>query len=81
MTTAKAFTARFTLGWRQRDRDASPDAAGAVAQAMRNASPEDWARYGGGLVAPDLAEQGASRHAGRIDDGRDEAGHDLSAAV
>ena len=53
MTRAKALTARFARGWRQRD--PAPDAAEAAARAMRDASPEDWARYGGGLLAPDLA--------------------------
>lgn len=56
MTRAKALTTRFALPWRQRDRDPSSEARDAGTQAMRNDSPEDWARYGGGLVAPDLAE-------------------------
>ena len=56
MTRAKALTTRFARAWRQRDRDPSPGAREAGAQAMRHDSPEDWARYGGGLVARDLAE-------------------------
>ena len=79
MTRAKALTARFARGWRQRD--PAPDAAEAAARAMRDASPEDWARYGGGLLAPDLAEPRAPLHPVHIDEGMSDAGHDLSATA
>lgn len=79
MTTAKALTARFARGWRQRD--PHPDAAEAAAQARREASPEDWARYGGGLLAPDLAVPHGPLRPVHTDETMGEAGHDLSAPV